>query len=74
MLEEAMSETESTRNSGQEWSDADVEQLRELAGSNTPTRLIGLKLGRTEDSVRDKARELELSLAPANRPPYGDMS
>jgi hypothetical protein len=40
---------------------------------NTPTRLIGLKLGRSEDAVRDKAREL--GLARTREPaPYGDMS
>jgi len=51
-----------------------VSELRDLIDGNTPTRLIGLKLGRTEDAIRDKARELGLSLAPANRPPYSDMS
>jgi hypothetical protein len=69
-----VSEAKSTRNAGDPWSEADLEQLRELVVGNPPTRLIGLKLGRTEDAVRDKALELELSLAPANRPPYGDMS
>jgi len=69
-----VSEAKSTRNAGDPWSDSDVQELRELAGENTPTGLIGLKLGRTEDAVRDRARELGLSLAPANRPPYGDMS
>jgi hypothetical protein len=69
-----VSESQSIRNAGEPWSDSDVQELRELVEGNTPTRLIGLKLGRTEDAVRDKARELGLSLAPANRPPYGDMS
>lgn len=69
-----MSESKSTKNSGEPWSASDVQELRDMVDGNTPTRLIGLKLGRTEDAVRDKARELKLSLAPANRPPYGDMS
>ncbi|MDX6240249.1 MAG: hypothetical protein QOG10_5069 [Kribbellaceae bacterium] len=69
-----MNETKSTRNSGDEWSGDDIDQLRQLVDGNTPTRLIGLKLGRSEDAVRGKARELGLSLTPANQPPYGDMS
>jgi hypothetical protein len=69
-----VNETKSTRNSGHEWSGDDIDQLRQLVDGNTPTRLIGLKLGRTEDAIRDKASELGLSLAPANQSPYGDMS
>ena len=30
------------------WSEHDVRELRALAKQNTPTRVIGLKLGRTE--------------------------
>jgi hypothetical protein len=63
-----VNETKSTRNSGHEWSGDDIDQLRQLVDGNAPTRLIGLKLGRTEDAIRDKARELGLSLAPANQP------
>lgn len=66
-----MSETKSTRNTGTAWSDVDIEQLRELAKGNTPTGVIGVKLGRTEDAIAAKAAELNISLAPANRPPYG---
>jgi hypothetical protein len=69
-----VSESQSTKHAGEPWSDSGVRELRDLVDRNTPTRLIGLKLGRTEDAVRDKARELKLSRAPANRPPYGDMS
>jgi hypothetical protein len=61
----------STRNSGKQWSGADQQQLRELARGNTPTRVIGLKLGRTEDAVRSKACELGVSLKPTNQSPYG---
>lgn len=42
----------STRNSGKDWSSTDRAALRELARQNTPTRVIGLKLGRTEAGVR----------------------
>ena len=60
----------STRNTGKAWSPGDVSQLKGLAHGNTPTRVIGLKLGRTEDAVRTKASELGVSLKPTNRGPY----
>jgi hypothetical protein len=41
-----------------------------LADQNTPTRVIGLKLGRTEDSVQAKASEESISLKPTNQSPY----
>ena len=63
--------TKSTRNAGKPWSAEDVEQLRKLARTNTPTRVIGLKLGRTEDSVPSKAASEGISLKPANQSPYG---
>jgi len=59
------------RNSGQPWTASEVKQLKELAGENTPTRVIGLKLGRTEDAVRTKAAEEGISLKPVNQSPYG---
>lgn len=60
-----------TRNSGKSWTKTDVSQLRTLAKENTPTRVIGLKLGRTEDSVRTKASDSSISLKPVNQRPYG---
>jgi hypothetical protein len=60
----------STRNSGKRWSDSDAAQLKKLARQNTPTRVIGLKLGRTEDAVRGKASDLGVSLKPTNQSPY----
>ena len=59
------------RNSGKSWTSADVQQLRALAKQNTPTRVIGLKLGRTEDAVRTRASEEGVSLKPTNQSPYG---
>lgn len=59
-----------TRNTGKEWTKDDVRQLKELAKDNTPTRVIGLKLGRTEGSVRTKAANEKVSLKPFNRSPY----
>ena len=46
--------TKSTRNSGNSWTSKDVAQLKELASQNTPTRVIGLKLGRTPGAGRVK--------------------
>jgi hypothetical protein len=59
-----------TRNSGKSWTKKDVNNLRQLAKENTPTRVIGLKLGRTENAVRNKAAENKISLKPANQSPY----
>lgn len=61
----------SERKTGQPWSAQDVKQLRQLAKGNTPTRVIGLKLGRTETAIYAKARAERISLAPPNRSPYG---
>lgn len=62
----------STRNTGKAWTSTQVAQLRELAKKNTPTRVIGLKLGRTEGGIRAKASEEGISLKPTNQSPYGD--
>jgi hypothetical protein len=62
--------TKSTRNTGKAWTKSDVSQLRSLARQNTPTRVIGLKLGRTENSVRTKASDNGISLKPTNQSPY----
>lgn len=62
--------TKSTRNHGKDWSKDDVQDLKVMAKQNTPTRVAGLKLGRTEDSIRDKAKNEGVSLKPANRSPY----
>lgn len=57
-------------NHGKPWSDADVRQLERLADQNTPTRVIGLKLGRTPDAVQSKASDEDISLKPTNQSPY----
>lgn len=62
--------SKSTRNSGQPWKPEDVKNLRELAKGNTPTRIIGLKLGRTEGAVSAKASQEGISLRPTNQSPY----
>jgi hypothetical protein len=60
------------RNSGTHWTAQEVRELERLADQNTPTRVIGLKLGRTEAAVRTKASEERISLRPTNQAPYGD--
>lgn len=57
-------------NHGKAWTRSDVRQLEELAQQNTPTRVIGLKLGRTEDAVQSKASDEDISLKPTNQSPY----
>lgn len=61
----------STRNSGKQWTSGEVSQLKQLVKGNTPTRVIGLKLGRTENAIYNKASEEGISLAPTNQSPYG---
>ena len=62
--------SKSTRNTGKAWTPSDVKALKTLAQQNTPTRVIGLKLGRTADAVYAKASEKNVSLAPTNQAPY----
>ena len=59
-----------TRNTGKPWTSTDVKQLKDLAGQNTPTRVIGLKMGRTPAAVQAKASENKVSLKPTNQSPY----
>lgn len=64
----------STRNSGKAWTRSDVGQLRQLARENTPTRVIGLELGRPEGAVYSKASREGISLRPTNQSPYNRRS
>ena len=61
------------KNHRKTWSKEDVKKLRELSKINkttdTPTRVIGIKLWRSPSSVRSKAAELNISLRPNNRSP-----
>lgn len=56
---------------GKHWTPEEIKELRHLAKGNTPTRVIGIKLGRTESSVETKADEMDITLMPPNQPPYG---
>jgi hypothetical protein len=51
-------------NHGKSWTPAQVKQ-------NTPTRVLGLHLGRTPGAVQAKASSLGVSLKPVNQRPYG---
>lgn len=59
------------RNAGKAWSSQEVKQLGQLAKGNTPTRVIGLKLGRPVAGVYAKASEEGISLKPTNQSPRG---
>lgn len=58
-------------NHNKPWTSADDAQLRREAAGNTPTRVIGLHMQRTEDAVRSHAAEIGVSLKPVNQSPYG---
>jgi hypothetical protein len=58
------------KNHRMSWTSEQVKQLRQLAKENTPTRVAGLKLGRTPDAVAAKASEQGISLKPTNQRPY----
>lgn len=55
------------------WTRGDDALLRRLAKENTPTRVAGLKLGRTPDAVAARASEKRVSLKPTNQSPYGTV-
>ena len=54
------------RNTGKPWTDKDVELLEKLAEQDTPTPVIGVKLGRTVAAVYTKASQEDISLMPPN--------
>jgi hypothetical protein len=58
-------------NHGKAWKPSDVRQLKQEVSHNTPTRVIGLHLGRTPEAVYAKASEKGMSLKPTNQSPYG---
>ena len=63
-----MAKTE--RNSGKPWSTSDIQNLKKLAEGNTPTRVMGIKLGRTPEAIYTKASKEGIPLKPTNQSPY----
>jgi hypothetical protein len=63
--------TKKPANSGKVWTPQEIKELKNLAKKNTPTRVIGIKLGRSEEAVYSKASEEDISLKPTNQSPYG---
>lgn len=59
------------KNHGKSWSAADLRQLKQEVRQNTPTRVLGLHLGRTAAAVQQKASQEGISLKPTNQRPYG---
>jgi len=62
---------QSIRNAGEPWTDQDVARLEELAAENIPPSVIGLRLGRPEEAILDKATQAGITLTPDYKPPYG---
>lgn len=54
------------RNTGMLWTERDDSTLRKLAAQDTPTPVIGVKLGRTVNAVYNRASQLDISLMPPN--------
>ena len=54
----------------EQWTGPQVRELKHLVRENTPTRVIGIKIGRTEDAVYAKASQEGISLKPTNQSPY----
>jgi hypothetical protein len=61
----------STRNSGKAITRDVTRQVRERAQDNTPTRIIGLRMSRTRNSVYSIASQKNIPLKPTNQRPYG---
>ena len=57
-------------NSGKSWTPTDVKTLKNLVRQDKPTRVIGLKMGRTPEAVYAKASQEGISLKPVNQSPY----
>lgn len=56
----------SDQNSGNSWTKEDIVLLRDLIKMNTPINVMGLKLGKTEDAIYNKANDIGISLKPVN--------
>lgn len=61
-------------NHGKNWTPSDNKELKQLIKEDTPTRVMGIKLGRTPEAVQGHANELGLSTKPTNQSPYNRRS
>lgn len=59
------------KNHNKPWTPTDNAKLRTEAKGNTPTRVIGLHMGRTPSAVQSHAADIGVSLKPTNQSPYG---
>lgn len=59
-----------TKNSGKQYTSAEVKQIKQEAKQNTPTRVIAGHLGRTPEAIQQKASQEGISLKPTNQSPY----
>ena len=57
------------QNHRKDWTPAENRELKKLIRENTPTRVMGLKLGRTPGAVQSHANDLGLSTKPVNQRP-----
>ncbi|MEU4603406.1 hypothetical protein AB0F43_10540 [Kribbella sp. NPDC023972] len=62
---------QSIRNAAEPWTAKELRKLKELAADNLPPSVIGMRLGRPEPAVLNKALQLGIPILPLNRPPYG---
>jgi hypothetical protein len=69
-----VAEAKSSDHGGEEWTEDQTRQLRELAGANTPVSVMSVKLDRSAAAIRSKAQAEGITLSPPNRSPYEDMS
>ncbi len=59
------------KNHGKPWTKSSAKKLADLAQHNTPTRVIGIKMGRSPESIYAQASRMGISLHPTNQSPYG---
>jgi hypothetical protein len=64
-----MAKWQRDKNRGKSITPAVVQRVRDRAKDNTPTRVIGGIIGRTEASVRGIVSDNGISLKPTNQPP-----
>ena len=63
------SDWKGTQNAGKPVTPAVVKQVKDLAGHNTPTRVIAGRVGRTPAAVNHIASDNNISLKPTNQSP-----